>query len=150
MQKIKTLIYIGNQCSQILKQANKLEAMIPKKLRIFTDCLKSLANVVKYLFAVEPAPRNYAVLLQDFKVCFKKLGISITPSVHTIIHHVKLWYDRKGLSPGLGWYCEQATEHSHTDFRKNVWEKGYKVVDTHPKYPEKLHAAHAKYNKRRL
>ena len=141
----------GNQCTEVLKKVDKLETLLPKKLTIFTDCLKAFRLVVKNLFAVEAAPANYPLLLRDFEISFLKLGISETPSFHSTIYHVKDWYDLKGQSPGLGWYSEQATEHSHADFRKNVWEKGgYKLVDTHPKYPERLKAAHAKYNKKRL
>ena len=73
----------------------------------------------------------------------------MTPSVHTVSKHVHDWYQMNGLSPGLAWYSEQATETSHSEFNQKVWKKGYKVPDTHPEYPKNLVGALGKFNAKR-
>ena len=75
--------------------------------------------------------------------------LTVTPSVHSAYKHTRDWYDRHGLSPGLGWYCEQAIETSHSEWKDNVWPN-FKVPDTHPRYEEKLLSAMGTFNADRI
>ena len=93
---------------------------------------------------MEVAP-GYEEHIETFRQSFMCLGISVTPSVHSIFHHIKHWYDRHGTEHGLAWYSEESVEASHNDWPK-TWVQGYKVPDSHEKYGEKLKAGVAAYN----
>ena len=144
----------GNQCSDILSKASKLESKLPEKLKCYTTCLKAF-NIVKSRAFGMVADPNYLAAIQDFKNCYKavrnltqekSLQLSVTPSVHVVLVHVHQFYQRHGTARGLGWYSEQATESSHSDFLSSVWVQGYQVPDTHLKYPVNLKGANAQYN----
>ena len=139
--------YEGNMCLAILKKLERLVAKLPEDLKPFTNCLYNLKNVMSSCFGSEVSP-DYIVHIDNFKESFKVLGISITPTLHSVFHHVKHWYARHGTSHGLAYFGEQATETAHTDWMK-VWLKGYKVADSHPNYGDKLLSCVAKYNRDR-
>ena len=97
----------------------------------------------------------FTALIQDFKNTYLESRsmtiqrglqqLTVTPTVHVILVHIHQFFQRHGTARGLGWYSEQATETSHNDWLQ-LWEKGYKVPDTHPLYPGNLKGANAKYN----
>ena len=130
---------------QILKKLDRLEAKLPEALKNFTKCIYNLRSVIPSCFGSEVSP-DYNVHIESFKESYMDLGISITPTVHTLFKHVKQWYDRHGTSHGLGYFGEQATETAHTDWMK-VWLKGYKLADSLPNYGNNLLGGVAKYNR---
>ena len=84
--------------------------------------------------------------IKDFEICYRALGISITPKVHILIDHIPMFCERKQTS--LGPYSEQASESVHSDFRK-TWEN-YKVSPNNPSFGEKLLRTIVIYNARHL
>ena len=134
-------------CDAILKKIQKLEEKLPDGLKKFTKTLQKLDLVLKAACSMTVEP-GYEKKIEDFRLSYESLGISTTPSVHTLLTHVKQWYDRHGTELGLAWYGEEATETSHNDWPK-TWVQGYKVTDTHEKYGVQLKAAVAAYNTQR-
>ena len=134
-------------CDAILKKLDKLEEKIPDELKQFTRTLQKFDVVLQAACSMVVKP-GYEEVIEDFRLNYESLGISTTPSVHTIFNHVKDWYDRHGTDHGLAWYGEEATETCHNDWPK-TWIQGYKVTDTHEKYGDNLLAGVAAYNTQR-
>ena len=78
------------------------------------------------------------------------LGISETPSIHAAKVHIQDFLGRNEAESGLGIFSEQASESVHYDWEESVWDRGYKVPETHPNYPNQLRKAVGKYNSRHL
>ena len=139
--------YEGNQCNKILQKAELLAEQVPENLTIYTDCLIAFREVKSSCFGWT-VDKDYAAKILNFREKYNGLLINITPSVHSSFEHILDWFELKGTERGLALYSEQATESSHGNFLSTVWEKGYKVPDTHSKYPDNLLNAVAKYNSR--
>ena len=139
--------YEGNQCNKILQKAELLAEKVPENLTIYTDCLIAFREVQKSCFGWT-VEQGYAAKIQDFREKYKDLLINVTPSVHSSFEHILDWFQLKGAEFGLALYSEQATESAHGNFLSTVWEKGYKVPDTHPQYADNMVNAVAKYNSR--
>ena len=139
----------GNQMKKMLDKHEELLAVVPEESKPFVECLAALKMVVDSSFGIRVSP-DYKELILKFEEKYKSLPIHKTPSIHSVISHVKDFYDLHGTDLGLGFYSEQSTEAAHSDFLNSVWLQGYKVPDTHPKYRENLLNAGAKYNSRHL
>ena len=124
----------GNDCRKILKNINKLEERCPPEFTQFVKTFHSFNRVVESCYGFDLSP-NYRECINDFTVEFLKLGISVTPKVHAVMHHVAEFCTFSGT--GLGPYSEQTSEALHHEFKK-CW-KNYFVKNTdHPSYPEHL------------
>ena len=72
-----------------------------------------------------------------------KLGISVTPKVHAVMHHVDDFCEMTGR--GLGSWSEQTGESVHHDINE-TWKK-FKINDVErPVYAEHLLKAVSMYN----
>ena len=135
----------GNQCNKWLNRAGMFRDTLPQRLKIFGNCLLALAKVVKSCFG-NVVIEGWQRYIQDFQRCYKKLKITWTPTIHSIITHVRDFYFIKGTAKGLGYYSEQATEHSHTAW-DDVWtRRRFKRDYNHPKYAVQLKSAMATFN----
>ena len=94
---------------------------------------------------VGPKDDSYLKDLEDFKNSAEKIGVD-TQTIHSIVYHVKIWFERNGKEFGLGLYSEQAGEGVHYDFEDRVYTAAYKRIETHPQYGVKLLQAVAVYN----
>ena len=135
----------GNQCERLLKNTEKLRQALPLHLHSYADCLESLKKVVDSTFSAH-LDLNYPKYFQDFDNNYKKLKISVTPSVHAIITHVPQFIQMEGNKQGLSLYAEQAGETAHSDWN-DAW-LSYKYPITHPKYGSQLLRSVGKYNSR--
>ena len=134
---------------KMLDKHEELLAVVPEKSKPYVECMAALKMVVDGSFGMQVSP-DYKDRIVKFEEKYNALPINKTPSIHSVISHVKDFYDLNGTDLGLGFYSEQSTEAAHNDFLTSVWERGYKVPDTHPKYKENLVNAGAKYNCRHL
>ena len=141
--------YEGNQCNRILQKAELLAQIVPESLKSYTDCMIAFRELQDSCFGWK-VEQDYATKVENFRENYKDLLINITPTVHSTFEHILDWFELKGTEFGLALYSEQALESSHSNFLTTVWEKGYKLPDTHPKYSESLLGAVAKYNSRHL
>ena len=118
---------------------------LPQELKMFGNCLLALAKVVKSCFGNE-VTEGWQRYIQEFKRWYMKLKITVTPTIHSIICHVRDWYTIKGTDRGLGYYSEQATEHAHTAWM-DVWtRRRFKRDYNHPQYATQLKSAMATFN----
>ena len=136
----------GPGTKKLLSSLDKLEEVLPEELSEYLVCFKPLSKIVSKCFAVVgPTDDSYLKDLEDFQKSAKKLGVD-TPTIHSIVYHVKNWFERNGTEFGLGLYSEQAGEAVHYDFEDRVYTAAYKRIETHPQYGVKLLEAIAVYN----
>ena len=136
----------GAGCKKLLSSLDKLEEVLPAELSDFLDCYKPLSKTVSKCFSVVgPKDDTYLQDLLDFQESAKKVGAN-TPTIHSIVNHVKIWYERNGTDFGLGLYSEKAGEAVHYDFKDRIYTAAYKRPETHPQYAVKLLEATAAYN----
>ena len=136
----------GPGTKKLLSSLDKLEEVLPEELSEYLVCFKPLSKIVSKCFAVVgPTDDSYLKDLEDFRKSAKKLGVD-TPTIHSIVYHVKDWFERNGTEFGLGLYSEQAGEAVHYDFEDRVYTAAYKRIETHPQYGVKLLEAIAVYN----
>ena len=136
----------GNDSRKFLKNISLLEEMAPTKCKGFVDTFKSFNEVVESCYSKD-LTLDYKKKIWQFKECYKKLNISITPKVHAIFHHVAEFCDI--LKMGLAPWSEQTAESLHSDFTK-MWNN-FKVRDTdHPEYGQRLLQAIIAYNSQHL
>ena len=133
--------FAGNGCRKLLRNIDQLERCIPDEHLLFVDAFKAFNEVVVSCFG-KSLHTNYKSRIERFRRTFQKLGIRVTPKVHSIIFHVIEFCDSKRC--GLGTWSEQAFESVHSDFAKH-WEK-YKVPLSHNKFPDRLLRAVQEYN----
>ena len=138
-------MFQGNQCNKWLNRAGLFKDTLPQELKIFGNCLMALAKVVKSCFG-NVVTEGWQRYIEDFKRSYMKLKITVTPTIHSIICHVRDWYTIKGTDRGLGYYSEQATEHAHTAWM-DVWtRRRFKRDYNHPQYATQLKSAMATFN----
>ena len=136
----------GNECKKILSSLDKLQQVLPAELSDYMVCFRHLTNIVSKCFAVVgPKDDSYLKDLEDFQESTKKVGAT-TPTIHSIAHHIKIWFERNGTTFGLGLYSEQAGEAVHYDFEDRVYTAAYKRIESHPQHAVKLLEAVAVYN----
>lgn len=131
----------GNSCKKLLDKVDDLRAICPIGCLKFVQVLQAFHSVVKACFSTELEP-NYERSIKDFKESYLALGVSITPKVHSVFHHVVDYCSKKRT--GLGFVSEQVVEAAHSDFEK-VWTK-YAVPITHRDYEQHLLRAICDYN----
>jgi hypothetical protein len=61
---------------------------------------------------------------KTFKNDFLVLNSSVTPKLHAIFFHIPQFCEKE--QKGLGFFCEQASEAVHSDFKK-TWNR-YKTT----------------------
>ena len=92
---------------------------------------------------------NYESYIIKFKEIYGDLGISITPKVHILVHHVPEFIKKHQRS--LGWYSEQSIETIHYDFLRNCFEKqSYKRRIGHSDYATNLMRAVVAYSSKNV
>ena len=127
---------------KLMKNISVLEEFAPSKANAFIETMKAFNEVVKSCYGTDLLP-NYQQKIQNFRICYRRLKINVTPKVHAVFFHVEDFCEMVGM--GLGPWSEQAAESLHTDFDK-MWTR-YKVRDTdHEKYGERLLEAVVAYN----
>ena len=136
----------GPGCKKILSSLDKLEEVLPEELSEYLAIFRSLSNIVSKCFAVVgPKDDSYLKDIEDFKKSAEKLGVD-TPTIHAVVYHVKIWFERNGTEFGLGLYSEQAGEAVHYDFEDRVYTAAYKRLESHPQHGVKLLEAVAAHN----
>ena len=89
---------------------------------------------------------NYQQIIDEFEACYRSLGISVTPKVHTIFYEIPLFIRRHGKP--MGFYSTQKFESIHQDF-KATWSY-YNVPENHKDFGQKLKSAIVNYNGQHL
>ena len=142
--------FCGNDSRRLLKNVSILEDITANsnnpEMKYFIDAFKSFDQVVASCFGKKLFP-DYMEKIDDFKVKYNKLKISVTPKIHAVFHHVSEFCQitGKGLSP----WSEQTAESIHFDFNQ-IWQ-GFKVRDTdHKEYGTHLRDAIVMYNSQHL
>ncbi len=134
----------GNACRKLLQTANKLETLLPKRLRgkcsevddlkALIKCIRAFNKVVSACFGVS-LQHDYEMTIFEFQDAFMELReVSVTPKVHAVFFHVLPFL--QGKMYGLGYYSEQAVETAHSLFKVH-WVR-YKRPKGHPTYAQQL------------
>uniref|UniRef100_A0A1I8I211 RING-type domain-containing protein n=1 Tax=Macrostomum lignano TaxID=282301 RepID=A0A1I8I211_9PLAT len=120
--------FTGNASRKLLRNVDLLEAMCPMAALPFVAALRALNSVVVSCFGSELRP-NFEQAIQEFRTSYADLGISISPKIHAIFHHVGDFCRAKDKT-GLGPWSEQCTESMHRDFLLH-WERYKSWSSTH-------------------
>jgi hypothetical protein len=138
--------FTGNSCRILLRSVDSMAALGPVSCLPYVVALRSLSAVVSSCYG-EQLDADFLDAIQRFRVAYLDLGISITPKVHAVLHHVADFCSARGR--GLGLWTEQAVEAAHHDFR-SLW-KNFQVRDSsHPAYEKQLLRAVQVYNSQHL
>ena len=135
----------GNSCHKLLSHVNVLRSICPLQAVKYVECFQSFAKVVHSCYG-NNLDQDFCNYIQDFKKSYLSLGISVTPKVHCVFHHIIDFCST--VNTGLGRYSEQTVEAVHSDFR-HTWMK-YKVGENHPHYAAHLLKAVCEYNSQHL
>ena len=136
----------GNDSRKLMKNISILEEFAPSKVNPFIETFKAFNEVIKSCYGTNLFP-NYKELIKNFRICYRRLPINVTPKVHAVFFHVEDFCELVGM--GLGPWSEQAAESLHADF-DNVWTR-YKVRDIdHEKFGKRLFEAVVAYNSQHL
>ena len=120
--------------------------MVPEKLKGFVNVFKAFDQIVQSCYGKTLA-EDYKGKISEFKECYTKLGISVTPKVHAVLHHISEFFDIKKM--GLAPWSEQTAESIHSDFKK-IWSN-FIVRDTcNPECGKRLLEAIITYNSQHL
>ena len=109
----------------MLKKVDTLEERCPNEFNKYAKVLKLFDNVVKSCFGYELI-ENYQDAIQQFRIGYMNLNISVTPKVHAVMYHVEEFCSL--TEKGLGAWSEQTSESLYHEF-KRCWEK-FLVKDT--------------------
>ena len=130
----------GNECKTLLENLDFLQNLAEKhgnfEAIAFVDTFRAFNSVRKSCFGTELAD-NFKQALSDFRssvLSLQMFGLSITPKIHMVIHHVEDWVTRHGQP--LGQVSEQAGESVHSAFRKHM--ENFKVSPLNPKFGQTL------------
>ena len=116
------------------------------QVKLFAEAFKALNEVVSACYGYE-LQKGYKTKINNFRRTYLALGISVTPKVHAVFHHVSEFCDL--TKKGLGSWSEQASESIHHDF-KQTWGR-FKINKTdHEHYGEHLLNAVRMYNSHHL
>lgn len=126
----------GNSCKSLLRKIDYLRAIANRSEQssaclLFVDALQNFNNVVDDCFGNQ-LKKDFETPIEKFKNSYLLLNISVTPKVHAVLYHVKEFCKNYGL----GFFCEQAIESVHCDYKK-IWAN-YKVFKEHEDYANEL------------
>ena len=146
-QKYHSGSFLGNHCHVILQNVDELRRIAPINILKYVLAFEAFSKLVHACFGLELRD-NYEELIKIFTTAFMELGISVTLKVHVVMAHIGKFCDKFGA---LGWFSEQATESSHSDFKHNTWEK-HKLQRQigHHDYSENLLRAMIMHNSTRV
>ena len=102
-----------------MKNISILEEFAPSKVNPFIETFKVFNEVIKSCYRTNLIS-NYKELIKNFRVCYRRLPINVTPEVHAVFFHVEDFCEV--VEMGLGPWREHATESLHADFNK-VWTR---------------------------
>ena len=131
----------GPSCEKLLKNLDKLDRQVPRRLKVFVTTLFSFDNLKKSCFS-DKVHDNFIRHCQAFKYNFDLLKFpSGSTKIHIVLDHLEQFVNEKGA---LGPFSEQASESVHADWKK-IW-------DLYKTYPgeDKLMLCVLKYNKMHL
>ena len=81
----------GNACKLLLKNIDKLQAVCKENECItgmlYVETFRKFEKVVNACFRSFLEP-EFEYHIEEFKKSYEKLGISITPKIHAVCHHV--------------------------------------------------------------
>lgn len=139
--------FTGNDARKLLNNVKKLDELNPPDSCIpYFNAFESFSKVVHSCFGSDLLP-DFSTKIDEFYTSYLNLGISVTPKVHAVMHHIKDFCNNTGK--GLGPWSEQTSESVHHDFCQ-TWEK-YKIRRSdHPNYGKKLLDAVRFYNSQHL
>jgi len=140
--------YEGNQCSKILRNADKLKEMLPEKFKEFAVCLKTL-HEVDVAVSGRILKDNYKEAIEAFSkswmVLFHKFGLSVTNKVHIIMAYVEEYCSATGRS--LGRTSDQCIESIHQAVNARFEKSNYIVKDIrNPAFATKFFGAITHFN----
>lgn len=135
----------GNSCHKLLSRVDALRAMCPIQALPYVDCFSAFQKVVHSCYG-DKLDANYKLIIQNFAASYLQLGISVTPKVHAVFHHIMDFCEVHNV--GLGRFSEQSVEAVHSDF-KTTWSR-YKVAESNPAYSSQLLKAVRDYNSKHL
>eukprot|EP00733_Pompholyxophrys_punicea_P000585 Pompholyxophrys_punicea_v1_NODE_178_length_2994_cov_7.487581.p1 type:complete len:680 gc:universal NODE_178_length_2994_cov_7.487581:2498-459(-) len=122
----------GNQVRKILKLLDSLHMLPGPEL----SALRELNRVVVACFGMH-READYQKRIADFIDAYKRTKLSVTLKVHVLAKHVVDYLEtRSEANMGLAFYSEQATESSHSKY-KRAWKRFKTNVDN-PLYGERL------------
>jgi len=138
----------GNQCSKILRNADKLKEMLPEKFKEFAVCLKTL-HEVDVAVSGRILKDNYKEAIEAFSkswmVLFHKFGLSVTNKVHIIMAYVEEYCSATGRS--LGRTSDQCIESIHQAVNARFEKSNYIVKDIrNPAFATKFFGAITHFN----
>ena len=105
----------GNDSRELMKNIFILEEFAPSKVNPFIETFKAFNEVIKSCHGTNLIS-DYKELIKNFRICYRRLLINVTPEVHAVFFHVEDFCEVVGM--GLGPWSEQATESLHADFDK--------------------------------
>ena len=146
-QKYHSGTFLGNHCHKMLQHIDELRRIAPIYVLKYVTAFETFSKVVHSTFGMTLRD-NYENHIHDFTVAFMDLNITVTLKVHMVLAHVSEFVNKFGA---LGWYSEQTTESSHSDFKKNTYEKhNFQRPIGSPKYAQNLLKAVVVHNSTRI
>lgn len=138
--------FTGNSSRILLQKVDVLAAIGPLQVLPYIAAFKAFSKVVTGCYGsfLDPMVEDY---IADFKQKYLDLGISVTPKVHAVFHHILEFCQVHGK--GLGPWSEQASESVHYDFQETWTCFKVRSLD-HPDYGNRLVKAVCTYNSRHL
>jgi hypothetical protein len=107
----------GNSCRRLLSNIDYLCSISPIGCLKYVQCLSSFEKVVTSCFGKD-LDHKYIKIIETFKNDFLVLNSSVTPKLHAIFFHIPQFCEKE--QKGLGFFCEQASEAVHSDFKKTT------------------------------
>ena len=139
--------FLGNHCHIMLQNVDKLRSIAPITCLKYVTVFDAFSKIVHSCFGMTLRD-SYEEDINYFCTVFMDLKISVTLKVHIVMAHIVSFCNQYGA---LGWYSEQATESSHSDFKKNTWEKHKLQCHIgHQNYAENLLRAIVMHNSTRV
>ena len=144
MKLNNTSSYLFEHHTNLFNQVDKLRSVCESD--VYPRAFDAFNEVVTSCYGSD-LHADFEVKINAFRQCYLELGISVTPKVHAVFHHVADFCNMTGH--GLGPWSEQCAESIHHDFVE-TWSR-FKVKDIeHPKYGQALLDAVCYYNSMHL
>lgn len=128
-------------CVKLLKNLDKLERRVPRRLRVFVTALYNFDRLKTSCFS-NKVQDNFMNTWKNFKFSYDLLNFpSGSTKIHIVLDHLEQFVSVKGA---LGPYSEQASESVHSD-----WIKTWNFYKTYPS-EDRLMRCVLKYNNMHL